>query len=114
VAHRRQCWPKIKRLETGVADASLEKEQGINAGLATITEEAVKQLLGGVVEELRLMRREPLKNMLASLAEKVVLDPASLECQIHYRIGINGRNRLASPRALAREAMLLLPWQTAA
>ena len=58
----------------------------------------VKQLLRGVVEEMQSMEREALKDMLASLAEKVVLDPTSLECQIHYRIGIQGRNRLASPR----------------
>jgi hypothetical protein len=44
------------------------------------------------------MDREGLKDMLASLADKVVLDPANLECRIHRRIGIEGRNRVASPR----------------
>ena len=38
---------------------------------------------------MRVMRREALKDMLASLAEKIVLDPANLDCQIHYRIGID-------------------------
>jgi hypothetical protein len=33
--------------------------------------------------EMQEMRREPLKDMLASLPEKIVLDPASRECQIH-------------------------------
>lgn len=46
-------------------------------------------------------QREALKDMLASLAEKIVLDPASLECEIQYRIGIQGRNKLASPRGFA-------------
>jgi len=69
--------------------------------LAAITKPAVKQLLRGVVEEMREMQREALKDMLASLAEKIVLDPITLQCQIHYRIGIEGRNKLASPRGLA-------------
>jgi hypothetical protein len=47
---------------------------------------------------LTLVRREALKDMLASPAENVVLDPATLDCQIHYRIGLDGRNKLASPR----------------
>ena len=47
---------------------------------------------------MRSMQPEALKDMLASLTEKIVLDATTLECQIHYRIGIEGRNRLASPR----------------
>ena len=78
--------------------ASIEKEQGINAGMAKVTEPMVKQLLCGVVEEMRVMRREALKDLLAALAEKIVLDPTNLDCQIHYRIGIDDRNKLASPR----------------
>jgi site-specific DNA recombinase len=78
--------------------ARLEKESGLNSQLAEITEPMVKQLLRGVVEEIQAMDREGLKDMLASLADKVVLDPANLACRIHYRIGIEGRNRVASPR----------------
>jgi hypothetical protein len=44
------------------------------------------------------MRREALKDFLACLTERIVLDPHSLDCQIHYRIGIEGRNKVASPR----------------
>jgi hypothetical protein len=81
--------------------ARLEKESGLNSQLAEITELMVKQLLRGVVQEIQAMAREGLKDMLASLADKVVLDPANLECRIHYRIGIEGRNRVASPRGFA-------------
>ena len=49
------------------------------------------QLLRGVVEEIQAMDREGLKDMLASLADEVVLDPANLECRIHYRIEIEGQ-----------------------
>jgi len=52
----------------------------------------------GVVEDIRVMAWESLKDTLASLADKVVLDPAALECWIHYRIGIERRNRVASSR----------------
>ena len=41
--------------------------------------------------EMQEMHREALTDMLASAAEKILLDPASLECQIHYRIGMEGR-----------------------
>jgi hypothetical protein len=107
---------EVQRKVFAAEIASLEREQGVNAGLATITEPAVKQLLGGVVEEMHLMRREALKDMLASLAEKVVLDPATLECQIHYRIGIDGRNELASPRGFESNsgAILVASWGTLA
>jgi hypothetical protein len=78
--------------------ARLEKENGFNAQLAHITEPSVRQVLNGVVAEMRSMDHEALKDMLGSLAEKVVLDPVGLSCRIHYRIGIEGRNKLASPR----------------
>ena len=78
--------------------ARLEKENGLTVQLGKVTEPMVKQLLNGVVEEMHSMHREGLKDMLASLAEKIILDPANLECQIHYRIGIEGRNKVASPR----------------
>jgi len=78
--------------------AQTDREHGINAQLSEVTEPAVKQLLRGVVEEMRSMQPEALKDMLAALTEKIVIDATTLECQIHYRIGIEGRNRLASPR----------------
>ena len=50
--------------------ARLEKENGFNAQLAHITEPSVRQVLNGVVAEMRSMDREALKDMLGSLAEK--------------------------------------------
>jgi len=70
----------------------------LNSQFAQISEPAVRQLLRGAVQEIEVMDREGLKDMLSSLAKKIVLDPANLECQIHNRIGIEGRNKLASPR----------------
>ncbi len=44
--------------------------------------------------------RESLKELLGMLTEKVLLDPESLEGDIHYRIGIENRNKMASPRGV--------------
>jgi DNA invertase Pin-like site-specific DNA recombinase len=78
--------------------ARLEQETAASMALAEVTEPQVKHMLAGVVEEMQAMRREALKDFLACLTERIVLDPVSLDCQIHYRIGIEGRNKLASPR----------------
>ena len=55
----------------------------MNSQFAQISEPAVRQLLRGAVQEIEVMDREGLKDMLSSLAKKIVLDPANLECQIH-------------------------------
>jgi hypothetical protein len=41
---------------------------------------------------------EPLKGLLHTAVERIDLDPTSLECRIHYRIGWEGRHKVASPR----------------
>ncbi len=44
------------------------------------------------------MDRENLKDFLSTLIEQVTLDPVSHECQVNYRIGMDLRNKVASPR----------------
>jgi len=39
-----------------------------------------------------------LKDFLSNVIGQVTLDPATLECQINYRIGINLGDKVASPR----------------
>ncbi len=46
------------------------------------------------------LHREALKDFLGTFTEKILLDPDSLECRIHYKIGIENRNKVASPRGL--------------
>jgi hypothetical protein len=62
------------------------------------------------LRDIASMDREALKDMLGSLAEKVVLDPVGLSCRIHYRIGIEGRNKLASPRDARLRYQRGIPW----
>ena len=51
-----------------------------------------------VLAEPRRPMQENLKDALRSLIDQGVLDPETLDLRIHYRIGLDGRNRVASPR----------------
>lgn len=42
--------------------------------------------------------RPHLKEALARMVDRIELDPATLACVIHYRIGAIGRDKVASPR----------------
>lgn len=44
------------------------------------------------------LNREALKDFLSNVIGQVTLDPATHECQINYRIGINLGYKMASPR----------------
>ncbi len=63
-----------------------------------ITEERVHDLLASMAEEIEAYDRERLKNFLGAMIERIDLDPQQLTCELHYRIPLNGRNKVASPR----------------
>jgi hypothetical protein len=46
------------------------------------------------------LSREAFKDFLSNVIGQVMLDPATLECQINYRIGINLGDKMASPRGV--------------
>ena len=46
------------------------------------------------------LNQEALKNFLSNVIGQVTLDPATHECQINYRIGINLGDKMASPRGV--------------
>lgn len=52
-------------------------------------------------DSMRDAHRESLKDILGTLAERIELHPETLKCRLHYRIGIENRNKMASPRGLA-------------
>lgn len=74
----------------------LEQEHQAADQLRDITPERVGQILAENVQEMQLMNRENMKDMIAALVERIELDPATFECRIHYQIGIG--NKVASPR----------------
>ncbi len=44
------------------------------------------------------MERENLKDFRSTLIDEVTLDPVSQECQVNYRISMDLRHKVASPR----------------
>jgi site-specific DNA recombinase len=80
--------------------ALLDRERAASASLGGYTAARMQQLLAGTAEQLRAAQdRENAKDLLRTLVEKIVLDPATLNCQIHYKISV--RNTVASPRGSA-------------
>ncbi|MBK9132469.1 MAG: recombinase family protein [Gammaproteobacteria bacterium] len=75
-----------------------EKEYTAASLLDNITETHVERFLGGIAENMEIMDREGLKDFLSSLIGQITLNPTTHECQIDYRIGIDLRNKVASPR----------------
>ena len=66
--------------------------------LNDISEAKVKQFLLGIAEDIDSLSKESLKEFLSNLIGQVTLDPATHECQIDYRIAVDLRNKVASPR----------------
>ena len=66
--------------------------------LDNISEAKIKQFLRGIAENMESLSREALKDFLTNVIGQVSLDPATHECQINYRIGINLGEKVASPR----------------
>lgn len=103
LANRAPVLRKIDELETQrnslVAEISrVEQERQFSTALGDITEKQVAQLLEGVIEQMQGMRREALKDMLGNLLDQVELDPDTLACRLHYRIGVESWDKVASPR----------------
>ena len=80
---------EIGRLETEYTAASM---------LDDISETKIEQFLRGIAENMDSLSREALKDFLSNVIGQVTLDPATHECQINYRIGINLGDKVASPR----------------
>ena len=76
-----------------------EQEYTAASPLDNITEAHVKTLLGGITENIDAMNQATLKDFLSNLIDRVTLNPVSHECQVNYRISMDLRNKVASPRS---------------
>ena len=76
----------------------LEDEDRQATAATALTEANVARMLTTLADELQACDREALKDFLATVLERVDLDPEAMSCQLHYRITPPSRNRLASPR----------------
>jgi site-specific DNA recombinase len=80
---------EINRQETEYTAASM---------LNNISEAKIEKFLRGIAENMESLSREAMKDFLANVIGRVILDPATHECQIDYRIGIDLGDKMASPR----------------
>jgi site-specific DNA recombinase len=76
----------------------LARERAASAVLASITEDAVRDVIEELRADLAGDDRARMKDRLGELCEKVELEPDTFRCQIHYRIAAKGWHKLASPR----------------
>ena len=78
----------------------LVQENEAAEAMKDITENDVRKLLQSIADDTQRMDREALKDLLSSGVDRMELDPGDWTCQIRYRIGIEGRNKVASPTGL--------------
>ncbi len=76
----------------------LELEYSMRSALANITETQVSGILKNFTENFRSIPKERWKESIRPLVEHIVLDPETLDCCIHYRIVVDDRLGMASPR----------------
>jgi hypothetical protein len=85
-----------KTLEDQIARLGLE--YSMRSALANITETQVSGILKNFTENFRSIPKERWKESIRPLVEHIVLDPETLDCCIHYRIAVDDRPSMASPR----------------
>lgn len=76
----------------------LEREQQAAAVLAQVTDKQVETALDALAKDFEVLPKERWKELIRSLVDRIELDPESLECRIHYRIAVEDRLCMASPR----------------
>jgi hypothetical protein len=76
----------------------LESEYTAASMLDNISEAKIEQFLRGIAENMESLSQEALKDFLANVIGQITLDPVTHECRIDYRIAVDLRNKVASPR----------------
>jgi len=96
-AHRKIDELEQKRKAIAAEIQRREQETAAQRTLSDVTEDEVRKFLETQLRGLAGDRAR-LKPLLAALAERVVLDPQSLNCQIQYRLAVRSSLLVASPR----------------
>lgn len=94
---------EISRLEAN--DQQAEEANNLN-------EASVSRMLNTLANELQEYDREALKDFLGTMLDHIDLDPEAMSCQLHYRISVPRRNKLASPRRY--EPTPVIEWESIA
>jgi len=85
-----------EQIKAGVID--LESRLAQARAATTITVHDVDHILDRLADDLDRLDREALKDFLSSILGRIVLDPATLTCRIHYQIQAKTGDLGASPR----------------
>lgn len=75
----------------------LEKEHQLVVSLRAITERDINRIMHTLADDITDAYREHLKDMIRNVIEQIELTP-DYRCTIRYRMAIDGRNKMASPR----------------
>lgn len=99
---------ELERKRKALADevSSLEREHSVRGALGSITEQQVSDLLAGLAGEMA--ENPKTKQVLRAFVHRVVLDPQTLDCQIHYKMSVSDSLNVASPRVRDGWAVLEL------
>lgn len=86
---------------------TIEREHSTQAALSQITEEQIRHLLNDIAADLSNTPTTEWKEIIRKMVDRIELDPATLECTVHYRIPVADRLSVASPRGCADWPVLL-------
>jgi site-specific DNA recombinase len=87
-----------ERRRIGAEISRLEADDQRAAEATSLNEASVSKMLANLANELQEYDRGSLKDFLSTVLDRVHLDPEAMSCQLHYRISVPRRNKLASPR----------------
>jgi len=90
----------IEKERVGIAQALAKAEQDARAAMAVnnINEGDVMKMLKRIANEIGRVDKAMLKDLMMKVCSKILLDPKTGECEIHYRFRATDRIYLASPR----------------
>jgi hypothetical protein len=86
-----------ERDRIGGVIAKLAQEDEASNALASVSEQQILAMLSRLAKDMHELPRENLKDLFATMLDKVVLDPDEDTVQLHYRIALC-RDNGASPR----------------
>lgn len=86
------------RLSTEEQLITLQRQQQVQAAINQYSRQDIHELIKSLSDQFANMPQEAARSFLQSLISKIALNPITGECQIHYRLCVQDRNNVASPR----------------
>lgn len=89
-----------------VADIEdLKREEALQQAAKAISRDRIQEMVEDLAENLERAAPEEVKGLLGSFIDRIVLDPETLEVQMHFRLGADCAE-VASPRGRAATAVI--------